>query len=297
MSNTEAMDQQATGRLVGQLTEASTSRTVETRSWRLHYHEAGEGHPVVLLHGSGPGASGWSNFAPNVPVLAEHFRVIALDAPGWGASDPGLPATYDHPNAVLELLDVLDIERAALVGNSMGGSTAVTFAARYPDRISHLATMGVVALTEVPSMFAATDGPSEGLRVLFDTYRDPTLEKMQRLVDVMTYGHVEGLERLVQERLDSALARPEHLANFVEGLATGGPVQTRATVNDIAAITAPTLLIHGRDDRVISYEHSLRLLPVLNDARLVLLNRCGHWAQLEHAERFNRLLIDFIGHG
>ncbi|MFD6321521.1 alpha/beta fold hydrolase [Streptomyces sp. NPDC001812] len=276
------------------LTEQSTSRTLRTPSWRLHYNEAGKGHPVVLLHGSGPGATGWSNFAPNIPALAEHFRVIALDAPGWGASDPGLPATYDHPNAVLELLDALGIERAALVGNSMGGSTAVTFAARYPERVSHLATMGVVALTEFPTVYGASDGPSEGLKLLFETYRRPTLENMRRLVDVMTYGQVEDAEQLAQERLDNALAHPKHLANFVEGLATGGPVQTRAALKDVTAISAPALLIHGRDDRVVSHEHSLRLLPVLQDARLVLLNKCGHWAQLEHADRFNRLLVDFI---
>jgi 2-hydroxy-6-oxonona-2,4-dienedioate hydrolase len=272
----------------------STSRFVDTTSWRLHYNEAGDGHPVILLHGSGPGATGWSNFAPNIRALVRSFRVLAVDAPGWGRSTAGLPEHYDHPNAVLELMDALEIERAALVGNSMGGATALTFASRYPDRISHLVTMGSGALTEVPTTFGPGDGPSEGLKILFNCYRDPSLENMTRLADIMTFDAGHASAELAQERLDNALARPEHLTNFLKGLATGGPVRTRATLSEAANITTPTLLIHGRDDRVVHFEYSLRLLGVIPDSRLVLFNRCGHWAQLEHAEEFNRLVTDFI---
>ncbi|MBM9460344.1 alpha/beta fold hydrolase [Nocardioides sp. zg-536] len=279
------------------LTEASTSRYVDTRSWRLHYNEAGSGHPLVLLHGSGAGATGWSNFAPNIPALAKSFRVIALDAPGWGSSSPGLPEDYDHPNAVLELLDALGIERAALVGNSLGGSTAITFASRYPDRISHLVTMGAGSLMDIPTMSGAGDGPSEGLKILFQAYREPTLENMMKVAQIMTFDSAKATPELAQQRLDNALANPVHLENFLKGLATGGPARNRATHQEIAGIKAPTLLIHGRDDRVVHYEYSLRILPMIANARLVLLNRCGHWAQLEHTDEFNRLVTDFIEHG
>lgn len=272
----------------------ATSRFVDTASWRLNYYEAGSGHPVIMLHGSGPGATGWSNFAPNIRSLARSFRVLAVDAPGWGRSPTALPEHYDHPNAVLELMDALDIERAALVGNSMGGATALAFASRYPDRISHLVTMGSGALTEIPISFGPGDGPSEGLKILFDCYREPSLEKMTRLAEIMTFDSKHASPELAQERLNNALANPEHLENFLKGLATGGPVRTRATLSEAASITTPTLLIHGRDDRVVSFEYSLRLLGVIPDSRLVLFNRCGHWAQLEHAEEFNRLVTDFI---
>ena len=76
------------------LTREGTSRFVTTPRWRLHYNEAGQGQPVLLLHGSGPGATGWSNFAPNIAALAEHYRVLAVDMPGWGDSDP---VTIDCP--------------------------------------------------------------------------------------------------------------------------------------------------------------------------------------------------------
>ena len=277
-----------------ELTDEATSRTVQTRSWKIHYNEAGQGHPLILLHGSGAGASGWSNFRPNIGVLADDFRVLAMDAPGWGRSDAALPQDYDHPNAVLELMDALGIEKAALVGNSMGGMTAVTFAARYPDRISHLVTMGPGAFVGIPTLFGAGDGPSEGLKVLAEGYRNPTAQTMKKLVEIMTYDASFATDELAQERADAAVARPDHLANWLEGMAGGGPVRTAATVEQVMSIRTPALLIHGRDDRVVHYEHSLRLVSTIPDSRLVLFNRCGHWAQLEHAAEFNRLVADFI---
>jgi 2-hydroxy-6-oxonona-2,4-dienedioate hydrolase len=277
-----------------ELTDDGTSRYVQTASWKIHYNEAGTGHPVILLHGSGAGASGWSNFRPNIGPLSEHFRVIAMDAPGWGRSDAGLPETYDHPAAVLELMDALGIATAALVGNSMGGMTAITFAARYPDRISHLVTMGPGAFISTPTLFGPGDGPSEGLKILFEGYRNPTQEVMKRLVEIMTFDSANASDELAAQRAENAQARPDHLANFLQGMTTGGPVRTSATVEQVQGIRTPTLLVHGRDDRVVHYEHSLRLVSTIPNSRLVLLNRCGHWAQLEHADEFNRLVAGFV---
>lgn len=277
-----------------ELTDEGTSRFVQTASWKIHYNEAGAGHPVILLHGSGPGATGWSNFRPNIGPLAERFRVLAPDAPGWGLSDAATPDVYDHPNAVLEFMDSLGIEKGALVGNSMGGMTALTFAARYPDRISHLITMGSGSFFTLPTLFGPGDGPSEGLKVLWQAYRTPTPQAMKALVDVMTFSPEFATDELSKLRSDAALARPDHLENAVVGLAGGGPVRTAATPEQVASITAPALLIHGRDDRVVPFEHSLRLLPLLRNGRLVLINRCGHWTQIEHAEEFNRLVADFV---
>jgi 2-hydroxy-6-oxonona-2,4-dienedioate hydrolase len=279
------------------LTDEGTTRFVETPSWKLKYNEAGEGHPVILLHGSGPGATGWSNFSPNIATLAEDFRVLALDAPGWGQSDAATSDDYDHPAAVLELMDTLGIEKAALVGNSMGGMTAITFAARYPDRISHLITMGPGSFFSVPAMFGAGDGPSEGLKILQEGYRNPTPEVMKRLVEIMAFSAENATDELAQQRADNAAARPDHLANFLDSFTRRGPVPTVATPEQITGITTKTLLIHGRDDRVVHFEHSLRLVSMIADSRLVLINRCGHWAQLEHAEEFNRLVRSFITEG
>ena len=201
---------------------------------------------------------------------------------------------YDHPKALLEFLDELEIEKAALVGNSMGGMTAMTFAARYPDRISHLITMGPGSFPQMPTMFGPGDGPSEGLKILAEGYRNPTPEVMKRLVEIMTFSAEFATDELARQRADNAAARPDHLANFLAGFGTRGPVPTAATPEQVASITAPALLVHGRDDRVVHFEHSLRLVAMIPDARLVLFNRCGHWAQLEHAAEFNRLVADFV---
>ncbi|MFD5123570.1 alpha/beta fold hydrolase [Streptomyces sp. NPDC058385] len=278
------------------LMEESTSRSVTTRDWTLHYNEAGEGHPVIFLHGSGPGATGWSNFSPNIPALSAQYRTLAVDMPGWGKSDTMTSSERDHAAVVLQFLDTLGIERAAFVGNSMGGMTALRLAALHPGRVSHLVTMGAPAGKGSRSLFGPGDGPSEGLKVLIRGYADPTETTMADLVDVMTFRSGPDRDALARARAAAAQARPEHLKNFLEHLKRTKGVGSSATDAEIAKITAPTLLIHGRDDRVVHFESSLRLVSTIRDARLVLFNRCGHWAQLEHAEEFNRLLADFIAH-
>ena len=279
------------------VTEDGSSRSVTTNDWSLRYYEAGTGHPVVLLHGSGPGATGWSNYEPNIAALAQHFRVLAVDMPGWGGSDAiGADDAdrYDHVETLVQFLDALGIARAAVVGNSMGGVTALRFAAVHPDRISHLITMGAVSSPR-PKLFGPANGPTEGLKTLFRGYRDPSVETIRQLVNVMTFDPAFATDALVEQRARDAQARPDHLANFLAlAIAGKGPIPKWASSEQIAGIGAPTLLIHGRDDRVVHFENSLELVSLIPNSRLLLLGRCGHWAQLEHAAEFNRTVTEFI---
>ncbi|MEV5986530.1 alpha/beta hydrolase [Streptomyces sp. NPDC052051] len=270
------------------------ARTVEAGGRTLRYYEAGSGHPVILLHGSGPGATGWSNFAGNIEALAEHFHVYAVDMPGWGESDPVTIDEIDHVGTALQFLDALGIDKAAFVGNSMGGHTSLRIATEHPDRISHLITMGPPVGMK-PTLFGPGGGPSEGLKVLIETYHDASPENVRRLVEIMVYDKARfATPELCKARSDAALARPEHLRNYVAGLPKGAPIPKWVDHSLLAQIQVPTLLIHGRDDRVVPFETSLNLLANIPDSRLVLLNRCGHWAMIEHAEEFNRLVIDFV---
>ncbi|MFI6873351.1 alpha/beta fold hydrolase [Streptomyces sp. NPDC050400] len=283
------------------VTKESAARDITLPSGlRLRYYEAGErgGVPVVLLHGSGPGATGWSNFSGNLgAIAAAGFHVLAPDMPGWGDSDAQATKDMDHDTTLTEFLDALGIGTAALVGNSMGAHTAIRFATLHPERLSHLVTMGASLGRGPATLFGAGDGPSEGLKVLVRAYQDASPENMRALVEIMTYDKERfATPELTRARSEAALSRPDHLANYVEGLAHGAPIPVRVDRDKIPGITAPTLLVHGKDDRVLPYEISLWLLANIPDARLVLLNRCGHWAMIEHAAEFNRLVVDFLSH-
>jgi 2-hydroxy-6-oxonona-2,4-dienedioate hydrolase len=278
----------------------SASRDIELPSGvHLRYYEAGQpgATPVILLHGSGPGATGWSNFSGNIGVIADAgYHVVAPDMPGWGDSDAQATVDMDHVQTLIEFLDALDLASVGLVGNSMGAHTAIRFATLYPDRITHLVTMGA-SLGRGTTLFGPGDGPSEGLKAIVRAYRDPSPENMQALVEIMTFDKQRfATPELTKARSEAALARPDHLRNYVAGLAHGAPIPVRVDREKIADITVPTLLIHGKDDRVLHYEITLWLLANIPNSRAVLLNRCGHWAMIEHAAEFNRLVIDFLAH-
>ncbi len=283
-------------------TEEATSRFVQTKRWKLHYNETGSGHPVIMLHGTGPGATGWSNFHQNARVLGERYRVITLDFPGWGKSDvfdcTGQSRNAANAESVKLLMDELGIEKAVLVGNSMGGAATLEFMASYPERLSHAITMGS-GLFGVPNIFTP-GGMSAGIKVIVETYRDPTPENFRRLVEVMVFDSSFVTDELAQQRSDGALAQREHLANWLKG-PLGHPKGPYGGVEEVltklSQSKVPTLMIHGRDDRTVPMETTLRTAALIPNARAVILNRCGHWAQVEHAAEFDRLVMSFIDEG
>lgn len=272
-----------------ELTYESTSRMVATRRWNIHINEAGTGQPLILLHGSGPGATGWSNFSAVIPRLAQHYRVIAVDMPGWGESDPVTWQERDHSTALLDLLDALEIDTATIIGNSMGGGTTLRFGYEHPERVHRLITMG--SSSGAPTLMGAA-GLTEGLKVLQKGYRQPSFETLKELVDVMTFDSKFATDELIQQRTDMVLAHPEHARNFIDG--TGKKPVVELDHARLRDITAPVLLFHGRDDRVVHFEHSLRLTSMLPNSRMYLINGCGHWLQIEHAEEFAEQVLHFL---
>ena len=274
---------------MAELTFEGTSKQVRTKNWDIHYNEAGSGHPLVLVHGGGPGASGWSNYNPNIPYLAQHFRVLAVDLPGWGRSQPVAYENRDNSGALAELLETLGIARAAVVGNSMGGASVIRLAYERPDLISHLITMG--SPSGVPGLFEAA-GLSEGVKVLERAYFEPSMETIRALTSVMTFDSSNVTDALIQERLDNTLTQRAHVDNWIGGHGKGPMV--RLNQEQIPTITAPTLLMHGRDDRVTSFSHAVRLAGMIRNSRAVIVNRCGHWLQLEHAAEFNSTVRRFL---
>jgi 2-hydroxy-6-oxonona-2,4-dienedioate hydrolase len=272
-----------------ELTQASTSKRVRTKNWDIHYNEVGEGHPLVLVHGGGPGASGWSNYNPNISYLSQFFRVLAVDLPGWGQSQPVAYENRDNSGALAELLETLGILKAAVVGNSMGGASVIRLAYERPDLVSHLITMGSPSGT--PGMFEA-GGLSEGVKVLERAYFEPSMETIRALTDIMTFDSSNVTDELIAERLKNTLAQRAHVDNWIGGHGKGPMVRLNQEM--IPTIAAPTLLMHGRDDRVTSFTHAIRLAGMIRNSRALLVNRCGHWLQLEHAQEFNTMVHRFL---
>ncbi|MBN9695504.1 MAG: alpha/beta fold hydrolase [Zoogloea sp.] len=282
------------------LSEAQTSRFVRIQegdlNLQLHYNDAGEGsETVVMLHGSGPGASGWANFNRNVePLVAAGYRVILMDCPGWSKSDPIVctgSRSELNARALKGLIDALALERVHIIGNSMGGHSAVAFALAYPEHVGKLILMG--GGTGGPSQFVPM--PTEGIKLLDGLYREPTIENLKKMMAVFVFDPSSLTEALFQARLDNMLARRDHLENFVKSQ-QANPRQFPDQGPRLGEITAPTLVIWGRDDRFVPLDGGLRLIWGMPNAELHIFNRCGHWAQWEHADKFNRMVLDFLTH-
>lgn len=279
-------------------TEESTSRFAQVEldgtSFRIHYNEIGEGdRVVVMLHGSGPGATGWANFNRNIdPFVAAGFRVLLINCPGWGQSDPVVctgSRSDLNAGAVKGVLDALGIARADLVGNSMGGHSATAFALANPERTGKLVLM--VGGTGGPSLYAPM--PTEGIKQLQGLYRDPTIEKLKAMMNVFVYDPSALTEAQMQMRLENMLARRDHLENFVKSLAVN-PRQFPDQNARLHEISAPTLIVWGRDDRFVPMDVGLRLLAGIANSQLHVFARCGHWAQWEHADTFNAMVLAFL---
>jgi 2-hydroxymuconate-semialdehyde hydrolase len=275
------------------MNDASTSnpeiaRTIEAGGIATNYHDVGAGSPVLMIHGSGPGVSAWANWRLVLPSLAERFRVIAPDMVGFGFTERPVGVVYEMDTWVrhaVDLLDALDIEAAHIVGNSFGGGLALALAIRYPARVRKLVVMGSVG---VP--FAIT----EGLEAAWGY--TPSIQNMRRLLDLFAYDRNLVTDELARLRYHASI-RP----GFQESFSAMFPAPRQRGVDelasreeDIRALSNETLIIHGREDRIIPLSNSLTLAQWISRSQLHVFGRCGHWTQIEHTARFARLVGDFL---
>lgn len=253
-----------------------------------NYHDVGIGAPVLLIHGSGPGVTAWANWRLVLPELSKTCRAIAPDMLGFGYSERpagcryGLDAWVAH---AVGLLDALGIEQTDLVGNSFGGAIALALAIRHPQRVRRLVLMGSVG---VP--FAITPE----LDAVWGY--EPSLSAMRGLLDIFAHDRSLVSDELAELRYQASI-RP----GFQESFAAMFPAPRQRWVDamasseaDIRAIRHRTLIIHGRDDRVIPLSNSLTLNRWIDDSQLHVFGRCGHWVQIEHSADFNHLVSHFL---
>ena len=280
------------------LTEAGTSKFVTINepgleNFRIHLNDAGEGPAVVMMHGGGPGASGWSNYYRNIEALvAAGHRVLLIDSPGFNKSDEivtDVPRNLLNARATKGVMDALGIDQAHMVGNSMGGASALAFALEYPERMLRMVLMGPGA--QGPSILQPQ--PGEGIKHMFRLYSQPSYANFEAMLEVFVYNPGAITEELRKGRWSNIESNLNHLKNFVESSKLC-PVTTWDLSARFPQIAHKTLITWGRDDRFVPLDHGLRMISTLQDARLHVFPKCGHWAQWEHAEEFNRLVVDFL---
>jgi 2-hydroxymuconate-semialdehyde hydrolase len=255
---------------------------------RTNCHDLGSGTAVLMLHGSGPGVSAYANWRLVMPELSRQFRVVAPDLVGFGFSDRPAGVSYDMRTWVEQavgVLDALKIDKAHLVGNSFGGALALALAIRHPQRIERLVLMGSVGVHfDITPALDAVWG------------YQPSLPAMRGLLDLFAYDRSLVNDDLARLRYEASV-RP----GFQESFAAMFPAPRQRWVDamasaeaDIRALPHETLVIHGREDKVIPLQTSLTLSSWINRSQLHVFGRCGHWTQIEHAGRFARLVGDFL---
>ena len=268
------------------------ARSIVAAGIRTNYHDVGAGHPLLLIHGSGPGVSAWANWRLVMPELARQARVIAPDMVGFGFTDrldltqPG--QRYDMDTWVRQavgLLDALGIEKTDLVGNSFGGALALALTIRHPQRVRRLVLMGSVGVS-----FPIT----AGLDAVWGY--EASFENMRRIMDVFAWDR-----RLVNDELARMRYEASIQPGFQESFSAMFPAPRQRWVDamtsseqDIRALPHHTLVVHGREDQVIPLTTSQTLAAWIPRSQLHVFGQCGHWTQIEHTARFVRLVGDFL---
>ncbi len=289
-----------------ELTQEETRRSAKAGDLTLNYFEAGPedgtapeagGLPLVMLHGGGPGASAWSNFGPCLSRFAAVHRTLLVDQPGFGDSDK--PEITGHfftfaADALAALLDEVGIERIHLLGNSLGGGTAVRFALKYPRRVGRLVLMGPGGL----SLNVFSPDPTEGIKRLYDfgAPPGPSKEKLEAFLRTMVVNQALITPELVEQRYAHATApgAAEAMASMGASFAKPETFEDGFLWRDAYKLRQPVLLTWGREDRVNPLDGALAALKLIPKASLHVFPHCGHWAQVEAADEFFEVVTGYL---
>lgn len=253
---------------------------------RIAYELAGAGPPLVLVQGLGYARWGWD---PVAPALADDFTVLLLDNRGIGASD--VPAGPYSARAmagdVVAVLDAAAIDRAHVLGTSLGGMVAQELAIRWPERVDRL----VLACT-TPGGGEAFPLPERTLRLLAEASALPPEVALRRFVEnALAERTLVERPDLVQRLYEQRLASPLDPAGWQAQAAAGSSHDAFARLGEIRS---PTLVLHGTDDRVVDPRNAALLEQAIPDARLVLFPDAGHLLFWEEPERFVEAVRDFL---
>lgn len=264
------------------------SKSIPTGNFNTNYHDVGSGFPLVMLHGSGPGVSAWANWNKVFPLLSPHHRVLAPDMVGFGYTDRPEGIHYGMDvwiKQTIDFMDALHIEKTDLVGNSFGGALALAVAITHPQRVRKLVLMGSMGVT-FPLSY--------GLDRVWGY--QPSLEHMQELIGLFAYNRQMMPPELAQARYEGSIQ-----PGFQESFSSMFPAPRQNSVEAMAKyeiylreVRHQTLIVHGREDRVIPLKTSMKLIEYLENAQLHVFGKCGHWTQIERTEEFAALVHNFL---
>lgn len=254
---------------------------------RLHYLDSGSGDAVLFIHGSGPGASGHSNFKLNYPEFATAgHRVLVPDLPGYGASDkPETDYTLDFfVDALFGLLDALGIARCTLVGNSLGGAIAIKMALDQPQRIARLVLMAPGGLMEKEQYYLQMEGIQK-MGAAFANGELNDADGMRRLLSLQLFDPAQISDETVNERVAVVLEQPRCVLTRM---------QVPNLAGRVAELSCPILGFWGMNDKFCPASGAQTLMDACRNIRFVLLSECGHWVMVEHRALFNREVQAFL---
>ncbi|GEM_PF-4323905 len=265
-----------------------TDRTVEVNGLTIHYNDAGSGPALICTHGGGPGANAWDNTKWALPWLAEHFRTILMDMPGFGESQKlvsrnGVPMDLFCATLQRDFMDKLGIERAHLYGSTAFSGAALRFGIEFPDRVGKVV---------IQSFSAGAHGDqTEGLKSLATFAANPVRENMELMMRHFTpRAELRGPE-IIDARFRKALT-PGHLESRKE---FSGRSNDPNLKDLLPRLKAPVLVTWGHKDGMIPVEEIWDDLERIPDVRVhVWGGNTGHFVAYEHPEEFARLLITFL---
>lgn len=255
---------------------------------RMHYLDQGEGPAVVFLHGSGPGASGHSNFKGNYPVIAERgYRCLVPDLVGFGYSDK--PEDVEYPLAFFvqclkQTLDAAGVSKCTVVGNSLGGAVAIGLALQYPELVQGLILMAPGGMSPREEYLQMP-----GMQKMFEIYlsgEEITAKPMRELFEF-------GLVHDPRHVSDELIAERLHVMGLMN-------TQVMLTMDiphlpeRLPELRCPVLVFWGANDRMMPDNGILAMARHCPDMKMLVLSECGHWAMVEYEALFNRECLAFL---
>lgn len=269
-------------------TNPEIGRSIVAAGLKTNYLEAGEGEPVILIHGSGPGVTAYANWRLSIPVLAEKYRVLAPDIAGFGYTERKADTPYNLDfwvRHLIEWMDAVGVKKARFVGNSFGGALTLALTARHPERVDRFVMMGAAGVD-----FEVTPG----LEAVWGY--EPSVENMRKIIMTFAYDTSSITDDLVRSRYEASI-RPGFHETYSQMFAAPRQRHPNALATpeaDIRKITQRALVLHGRDDQIVPLSNSLKLHSLLKRSDLHVFGECGHWTQIERKDQFLSLVMNFF---